>query len=447
MLDTEPTTASTGPISTSTITVFTRHSEDCSQRNPQWKRCKCRKSLYIYENGKKTVVSAKTRSWEDAEKVAQAERDKRDPVKIELARIASVEATKIAAEVAKEITLEKALEQWIGGRKTIKKDSRDAYVSTQRKILQWAASMGIKNVGDVTPEHLDLWRSAWSPKAEKKENRLALTTQVALQTRIKSFFKWATGIKIIPSNPALMLDSIDPGESDTMPLDAKQFEELIAATGKLNADMRYNAAKIGQHLRVVLLVQRWTGLRIGDALQIRKSALIGNRLKLTMQKRGNDHECVLPDFVVEELSSLPQIKGVDADCFFVSAKTKIRTETNKWVRKVKRLNKYLTFTHPKTGEPMEFRSHMLRDTYAVEMLNAGVPMEKVSKLLGHKTIASTERYYAKWVPSRLRLLEDEAVAAMRRMGVTVSPRARRLGSRSGRSWQASVPVFGTVPAP
>ena len=104
MLDTEPTTASTGNISTSTITVFTRHSEDCSQRNPQWKRCKCRKSLHIYENGKKTVVSAKTRSWEDAEKVAQAERDKRDPVKIELARIASVEATKIAAEVAKEIT-------------------------------------------------------------------------------------------------------------------------------------------------------------------------------------------------------------------------------------------------------------------------------------------------------------------------------------------------------
>ena len=69
---------------------------------------------------------------------------------------------------------------------------------------------------------------------------------------------------------------------------------------------------------------------------------------------------------------------------------------------------------------MEFRSHMLRDTYAVEMLNAGVPMEKVSKLLGHKTIATTERYYAKWVPSRLRLLEDEAVAAMRRMGVTVT---------------------------
>jgi hypothetical protein len=41
----------------------------------------------------------------------------------------------------------------------------------------------------------------------------------------------------------------------------------------------------GQHRRALFLVQRWTGLRIGDALQIRRFALIGNRLKLTMQKR------------------------------------------------------------------------------------------------------------------------------------------------------------------
>ena len=36
------------PIASFTITVFTRHSEDCPKAaNPQWKRCDCRKSLYI----------------------------------------------------------------------------------------------------------------------------------------------------------------------------------------------------------------------------------------------------------------------------------------------------------------------------------------------------------------------------------------------------------------
>jgi integrase len=124
--------------------------------------------------------------------------------------------------------------------------------------------------------------------------------------------------------------------------------------------------------------------------------------------------------VIAALNSLPPIKRVAPQCFFVASTTKVRTETDKWVRKVKRLNNYVSFTHPKTGEPMLFRSHMLRDTYAVEMLKAGVPLEKVSKLLGHKSITITERYYAKWVPERLRLLEEEAVAVMRRMGAEVS---------------------------
>ena len=86
---------------------------------------------------------------------------------------------------------------------------------------------------------------------------------------------------------------------------------------------------------------------------------------------------------------------------------------------MQRLNNYLAFTD-EAGAPMAFHSHMLRDTFAVEMLLAGVPLEKVSKMLGHESVAMTERSYAKWTASRRQQLEDEAVAAMRRMGVTVT---------------------------
>jgi hypothetical protein len=73
MPGTESTVAPVSPISTSTISVFARHSADCPQReNPQWRRCKCRKSLYIYERGKVSYKSAKTRSWKQAEKFPQA---------------------------------------------------------------------------------------------------------------------------------------------------------------------------------------------------------------------------------------------------------------------------------------------------------------------------------------------------------------------------------------
>ena len=61
------------PIASFTITVFTRHSAECPKApNPQWKRCNFR--------GKTAYLSAKTRSWEQAERVAQIERDnRRDP--------------------------------------------------------------------------------------------------------------------------------------------------------------------------------------------------------------------------------------------------------------------------------------------------------------------------------------------------------------------------------
>jgi integrase len=93
--------------------------------------------------------------------------------------------------------------------------------------------------------------------------------------------------------------------------------------------------------------------------------------------------------------------------------------TNKWLRKVNRINDYLCFKD-EAGDALAFRSHMLQDTFAVEMLLAGVPPEKVSKLLGHRSVAITERYYAKWSKSRMPQLEDEVIAAMRRMGAKVT---------------------------
>lgn len=45
-------------------------------------------------------------------------------------------------------------------------------------------------------------------------------------------------------------------------------------------------------------------------------------------------------------------------------------------------------------------SHRLRDTFAVDLLQKGVPLEDVSKLLGHTSISTTEKSYAKWVKGR-----------------------------------------------
>ncbi len=58
------------------------------------------------------------------------------------------------------------------------------------------------------------------------------------------------------------------------------------------------------------------------------------------------------------------------------------------------------------GEKTDFTPHCLRDTFAVDLLTKGVPLESVSKLLGHKSIKTTEKHYSPWVAERQRVLDS-----------------------------------------
>jgi integrase len=48
----------------------------------------------------------------------------------------------------------------------------------------------------------------------------------------------------------------------------------------------------------------------------------------------------------------------------------------------------------------DFASHSLRDTFSVDLLQKGVPLEEVSKLLGHSSTKVTEKHYAPWIKGR-----------------------------------------------
>ena len=66
-------------------------------------------------------------------------------------------------------------------------------------------------------------------------------------------------------------------------------------------------------------------------------------------------------------------------------------------------------------------AHRFRDTFAVELLLAGVPLDRVSILLGHKSVRITERHYSPWVRSRQEQLEADV---RKTWGPRKKPRAR-----------------------
>lgn len=62
------------------------------------------------------------------------------------------------------------------------------------------------------------------------------------------------------------------------------------------------------------------------------------------------------------------------------------------------------------GTPKPSRSHMFRDTFAVELLLGGVPIDRVSVLLGHHSVKMTEKHYLPWVEDR----QKQLTASVRR---------------------------------
>jgi integrase len=77
---------------------------------------------------------------------------------------------------------------------------------------------------------------------------------------------------------------------------------------------------------------------------------------------------------------------------------------------------------------------MFRDTFAVELLNRGVPIDRVSLLLGHSSVKVTEKHYAPFVKERQQQLEIYARLAWDDPGV-------------GTANSQGVPPIGSKPAP
>ena len=64
----------------------------------------------------------------------------------------------------------------------------------------------------------------------------------------------------------------------------------------------------------------------------------------------------------------------------------------------------------KGGKFAEGHAHRFRETFAVELLLAGVPLERVSILLGHTSVKITEKHYSPWIRER----QEQAEADVKR---------------------------------
>jgi site-specific recombinase XerD len=164
----------------------------------------------------------------------------------------------------------------------------------------------------------------------------------------------------------------------------------------------------GKRLHALINLMRRSGLAITDAATLQRSRLgEDNRLVLYRTKTGNPVTVLLKRSVAQELRNVPPGADPNPLYFFWSGKGQRTKAASTWQKALRRLWKLVTPAldlEDRNGNRIRAKSHMFRNTFAVELLKKNVSLEHVAMLLADDPATVKEHYYP-WVPALQEELE------------------------------------------
>ena len=252
------------------------------------------------------------------------------------------------------------------------------------KLLPFCERRGFHRLRELTVEALRAFRQTWTYSPLSAVKRLEY---------LRAFLRFCYEAAWIDANPALALRPTKVSQKQTLPFTDEEVDRLLVAARGLVRFRSY-----GPRMEPMILLLRYSGLRIQDAACLERSRLTDDKLFLYTQKTGTPVYCPMPTSVVERIGA---VQNTNDRYFFYDGKSQPESMVKSWDRVFQKIGAAADPTvadcHP----------HRFRDTFAVSLLLKGVSLESVSKLLGHSSIKITERHYAPWVKARQEQLEAE----------------------------------------
>jgi integrase len=260
-------------------------------------------------------------------------------------------------------------------------------------LSEFCAEAGITFTSQLLLPEIARFRGQWKDGAIAGGKKLE---------RLRVFGRFMVDRGWWPENFALKLKRPKVTEPPTLPFTRDEISALLSACARF-IDWRGQTDQENAHrLRAWVWFMRYSALRIMDGASCPVDRLNGNRIFLYTQKTGVPVYIPLPPFVVDALNACP--RKSERYWFWTGVGSK-ETLAGNWRRTFRRLCK---IAGVKNGHP-----HRFRDMLAVELLPEGVPIERVSALLGHSSVKITERHYAPWVQARQAQLEADVTRAWR----------------------------------
>jgi integrase len=349
------------------LRAYRRHSDDCKYKakGRNYTRCNCPIWCDGTLDGRDFRRSVKTRDWNEAEHRIRAWETKGldqtdDQPEVAVGDLADRHVADMEARKLSPATLKK-------------------YRMLFRQLEAFAEKEGKNRLCDWTYDTASAFRQGWKDQGIGAVKKLE---------RLKTVFRFAVDAGWIEKNPAAKLKPPKVKENPTLPYSMPEMKAILDACDRYPGKAR--------QLRALVLLMRYSGLRIGDAVTLALDKISGGMLFLYTQKTGTPVRCPLPPYVLDALSAF---EPESSQYFFWSGTSEKGAFSRLWMKKLRRV---FTKAGIKDGH-----SHRFRDTFAVEMLLAGTPIERVSVLLGHSSIKVTQKHYNPWVHARQAQLEQD----------------------------------------
>ena len=378
------------------VTIFVRHSADCRFKGEEfYKQCRCRKHLRWSYAGKQYRQSAKTRTWGVAEDVKRKVEEKfgaPEPGKA----LGPVTVTEEART-----TIERAIEVFITSKRNseVNEGVIKKYERELARLKEFFAKRSKVFPEEMTLEDLEEFRAEW------KTLYPSIRTRKNVQTRLRGFLRYCYEHKW--TEHLLKLSKIGGKKDDVR--EAVPFEDAEYAKILKVIPNEFTGEK-AQKVRALIQLMRYSGLAIRDAVTLEREEIQHDTKKgihriVTKRQKTCTHVSVpiQPEVVKEVLAAQ---NGNPRYVFWNTGTGTEQTAVTNWQHDLRTVFRA-------AGLP-EGHPHQLRHTFAVSLLREGVPLEEVSKLLGHDSIRTTEKHYAKWVKARQDRLDSLVMMTWKR---------------------------------
>lgn len=356
------------------LTIYRRHKKACGHRDKgrRYHGCQCPVWVDGFLGGQEIRQSLKLRDWNKAQNQVRdweadgqlVQRTASEPVTID--RTCAEFERDAEARGLREPTLYK-------------------YRLLFRRLKEFARERGLRYLSELDLSRLREFRASWPNK-----NLAAVKKLEALKT----VFRFAHDSSWIDDNPARKLKNPKVEHKPTLPFEQDEVVRILAACEGYPRECGGGDAEYSRKLRALVLLLRYSGLRIQDAVMLSRDRIREGKLLLYTAKTGTPVYCPLPNVLVNALDA---VSRPSSPYYFWSGESKPKSAVGDWQRSLAKL-----FHLAKVPGA---HAHRFRDTFAVESLLAGIPIEQVSALLGHQSLRVTERHYAPWVRARQEQLE------------------------------------------